>query len=126
LLTILSLLVLSTAPVSDSSAPRPADSPGTTQLVRVVARDDKSRLLGAYKVDDDWNSPQNNGCETSVEVRTTDAVLERTCTRPVGAYCNRYPGEKTRITVRWNGKALRSEEKLLSKWTINMDKECAE
>ncbi|HVG57613.1 MAG TPA: hypothetical protein VNA24_03605 [Hyalangium sp.] len=95
MLTILSLLVLSTAPVSDSSAPRPADSPGTTQLVRVVARDDKSRLLGAYKVDDDWNSPQNNGCETSVEVR-------------------------------WRGKALRSEEKLLSKWTINMDKECAE
>jgi hypothetical protein len=102
------------------------DSPGTTQLVRVVARDDKSRLLGAYKVDDDWNSPQNNGCETSVEVRTTDAVLERTCTRSVGAYCNRYPGEKTRITVRWDGKALRSEEKLLSKWTIDMDKECAE
>lgn len=102
------------------------DSPGTTQLVRVVARDGKSRLLGAYRVDDDWNSPQNNGCESSVEVRTTEAVLERTCTRPVGAYCNRYPGEKTRITVRWDGKALRSEEKLLSKWNIDMNKECAE
>jgi hypothetical protein len=59
-------------------------------------------------------------------VRTTDAVLERTCTRPVGAYCNRYPGEKTRIIVRWDGKALLSGEKLLSKWNIDMNKECAE
>jgi hypothetical protein len=102
------------------------EDPGTTKLVRLVARDGKSQLLGAYKVDDDWNSPQSTGCETSVEVRTTDAVLERTCTWQVGAYCNRYPGKKTRITVRWDGKALRSEEKLLSKWNIDMDKECAE
>jgi hypothetical protein len=112
--------------VVEASLAGEPDGPGTTKLVRVVARDNKSQLLGAYRADDDRDSPQSTGCETSVEVRTADAVLERTCTRSVGAYCNRYPGEKTRITVRWDGKALRSEEKLLSKWDIDMNKECAE
>jgi hypothetical protein len=115
-----------TLTVAEAPLAEEPDGPGTTKLVRVVARDNKSQLLGVYRVDDDRDSPPTTGCETSVEVRTAEAVLERTCTRPVGAYCNRYPGEKTRITVRWDGKALRSEEKLLSKWNIDMNKECAE
>ncbi len=101
-------------------------APATTQLVRVVARDGKSQLLDAYTVDDDWNGSQNNGCETSVEVEAAQVVLERTCTHGVGAYCNRYPGQKSRIKVRWDGKELVAEEKTLSKWTIDIDKECAE
>ena len=100
--------------------------PATTQLVRVVARDGKSQLLDTYNVDDDSGTSPGDGCETSVEVRAAEVVLERTCTQGVGAYCNRYPGEKSRITVRWDGKELLATTKTLSKWTIDMNKECAE
>ncbi|WP_224367138.1 hypothetical protein [Hyalangium versicolor] len=109
------------APVKDSSS-----SSGPGQLVSVVARDGKSQLLGSYNADDSGSGFPGDACETSVEVRTADVVLERSCTHSVGAACNRYPGEKSRITVRWDGKALTATEKTLEKWSINMDKECAE
>lgn len=102
----------------------------TTGWVDVVARDGKSGLLDAYSVEDSQSyggSASTTGCETSVEaVRKGAVVLERVCTWPPGAACNRNPGERKRTTVRWDGKALVAEDRTLEKWTVDYDKDCAE
>lgn len=86
----------------------------------VVARDNAGALLDAYSLVDDRSyiaGPRNIGCTTSVKsVRKDAVVFERTCNGTSGA-CQTDPGEKKRVTVRWDGKGFRAEEKVLETWS---------
>ena len=102
----------------------------TTSWVRVVARDSKNKLLDVVAMEDteEGTGMSTVGCETQVTVRKSAVVLERGCTRPSGAACNRNPGERTRSTVRWDGdlQRLDTDEKTLEEWTVDYSKDCAE
>jgi hypothetical protein len=103
----------------------------TTKWVRVVARDSKNKLLDVVSVEDTETGTGMStvGCGTEeVTVRKSAVVLERTCTTPAGAACNRNPGKRTRSTVRWDGdlERLDTDEKTLEEWTVDYNKDCAE
>lgn len=113
----LSVVELSTEPPDDSDL---TSTPVPVRWLSVVARDSTGALLGVYQVTDDVayvGGSNSVGCDTTVKsVRKDTAVLERGCIASSGA-CGRPPGERKRITVRWNGKAFIPEEKLLEEWS---------
>jgi hypothetical protein len=111
-----------------SDADQPIGVALTTRRVRVVARDNTHKLLDVFEVDDTQSGTgmRSVGCDTSVAVKKSAVVLERTCTQPAGAACNFDPGEKTRVTVRWDGDTLANDEKTLETWDVDYSKDCAE
>lgn len=106
----------------------PVGDESTTSWVRVVARDNKNKLLDVVAVEDTQTGTglRSVGCETEVEVLKSAVVLERRCTRQAEAACNHDPGERTRSTVRWDGQRLVTDEKTLETWTVDYNKDCAE
>jgi hypothetical protein len=99
----------------------------STGWVRVVARDKANTLLDVFALEDTQmgTGMRPVGCETSVAVRKSAVVLERTCTEPAMAACNFDPGEKTRTTVRWDGQKLATDQKTLKTWTVDYNTDCA-
>ncbi len=99
----------------------------STGWVRVVARDKANTLLDVFALEDTQmgTGMRPVGCETSVAVRKSAVVLERTCTEPAMAACNFDPGEKTRTTVRWDGQKLATDETTLESWSVDYNKDCA-
>lgn len=102
--------------------PDPAEMTSQQTPVRwlsAVARDGAGALLGVYSLKDErsyFGGDRTVGCETAVKsVCKGVVVLERECTASSGA-CTSDPGERKRVTLRWNGKAFIPEEKLLEKW----------
>jgi hypothetical protein len=112
----LSVVVLS-VPGIDPEARVQQDVP--VRWLSVVARDDAGTLLNAYSLVDERAyiaGPRNIGCTTSVKsVRKGAVVFERDCNGTSGA-CQADPGEKKRVTVHWDGKDFRAEEKVLKRW----------
>jgi|GEM_PF-2265375 len=122
-------LTLSVVGLAMPEEPEAADLTPTPVPVRwlsVVARDGAGALLGVYSKKDEYSYVGGSravGCRTEVKsARKDTVVLERTCNGSSGA-CDTDPGERWRVTVRWNGKAFIPEEKLLAKWEA---KNCAE
>ncbi|WNG58742.1 hypothetical protein F0U59_31415 [Archangium gephyra] len=121
-------LTLSVVELAWPEEPEASDLSFTSVPVRwlsVVARDGAGALLGVYSKKDEYSLAGSRavGCRTEVKSASKDTVvLERTCKGSSGA-CDTDPGERWRVTVRWNGKAFIPEEKLLAKWEA---KNCAE
>lgn len=112
----LSVVVLEPEPPDYSMLP---PTPVPVRWLSVVARDGAGALLGVYSLRDDYSSIATRpvGCDTAVKsARKGTVVLERNCIATSGA-CTTDPGERRRVTVRWNGKAFIPEEKLLAKWS---------
>jgi hypothetical protein len=114
----LSVVVLARPELPDIGEVPPEGVPA--RWLSVVARDGAGALLGVYSLKDQryyFGGDRTVGCETAVKsVRKDVVVLERHCTGSSGA-CTSDPGERKRVTVRWNGKAFIPEEKLLEKWS---------